>query len=75
MSSAVEDLLQLLDLEPLEVNMFRGRSPQSNWQRVFGGQVVGQALATFRRIEGEVPIEAGTRTEAVARSAETVEPL
>ncbi|MBI3435506.1 MAG: acyl-CoA thioesterase II [Proteobacteria bacterium] len=44
MSAAVQDLLQLLDLEPLEVNLFRGRSPQSGWQRVFGGQVIGQAL-------------------------------
>jgi acyl-CoA thioesterase-2 len=52
MSSAVQDLLHTLDLEPLEVNLFRGRSPQSNWQRVFGGQVIGQALvAASRTIE------------------------
>ena len=44
MSSAVKDLLDILDLEPLEVNLFRGRSPQVGWQRVFGGQVIGQAL-------------------------------
>ena len=56
MPSAVEDLLQLLDLEPLEVNMFRGRSPQVGWQRVFGGQVVGQALvAACRTVEGRKP--------------------
>jgi acyl-CoA thioesterase II len=42
--SAVADLLAILDLEQLEVNLFRGRSPQSRWQRVFGGQVIGQAL-------------------------------
>jgi acyl-CoA thioesterase-2 len=29
MSSAVADLLAILDLEPLEVNLFRGRSPQA----------------------------------------------
>ena len=34
----------ILDLEQLEVNLFRGRSPQVGWQRVFGGQVIGQAL-------------------------------
>jgi len=52
MSSAIEDLLALLDLEPLEVNLFRGRSPQSGWQRVFGGQVIGQALvAALRTVE------------------------
>jgi acyl-CoA thioesterase-2 len=49
MPSAVQDLLALLDLEPLEVNLFRGRSPQSGWQRVFGGQVIGQALVAACR--------------------------
>src|SRR5438874_2789552 len=52
MSSAVQDLLSILDLEPLEENLFRGRSPQVGWQRVFGGQVIGQALvASARTIE------------------------
>ncbi len=49
MSSAIEILLSILDLEPLEVNLFRGRSPQVTWQRVFGGQVVGQALVASCR--------------------------
>src|SRR5580693_6326720 len=49
MSSAVQDLLTVLDLEQLEVNLFRGRSPQDSWQRVFGGQVVGQALVAACR--------------------------
>ncbi|HVY58899.1 MAG TPA: acyl-CoA thioesterase II [Xanthobacteraceae bacterium] len=48
-SSAVQDLLNVLDLEPLEVNLFRGRSPQVGWQRVFGGQVIGQALVAACR--------------------------
>src|SRR5262245_7975834 len=47
--SAVDDLLSILDLEQLEVNLFRGRSPQSRWQRVFGGQVIGQALVAATR--------------------------
>ncbi len=52
MNSAVRELLDILDLEPLEVNLFRGRSPQSRWQRVFGGQVIGQALvAACRTVE------------------------
>src|SRR6201990_1793341 len=52
MSSAIQDVLEILDLEPLEVNLFRGRSPQSRWQRVFGGQVIGQALgAACRAVE------------------------
>src|SRR6185503_20835252 len=56
MPSAVQDLLSTLDLEPLEVNLFRGRSPQVGWQRVFGGQVIGQALvAATRTVEGRPP--------------------
>jgi acyl-CoA thioesterase-2 len=49
MSSAVEELISILDLEPLERNLFRGRSPQSGWQRVFGGQVISQALVAAQR--------------------------
>ncbi|GGF07329.1 acyl-CoA thioesterase II [Stappia taiwanensis] len=49
MRSAVDDLLSILDLEPLEHNLFRGMSPQAGWQRVFGGQVIGQALVAASR--------------------------
>jgi acyl-CoA thioesterase-2 len=53
MANAIETLLSILDLEPLEHNLFRGRSPQVGWQRVFGGQVIGQALvAAARTVEG-----------------------
>ena len=53
MRQALTDLIQLLDLEPIEVNLFRGRSPQDGWQRVFAGQVLGQALvAAARTVEG-----------------------
>lgn len=56
MSRAVADLLSILDLEQLERNLFRGRSPQTSWQRVFGGQVIGQALvAACRTVEGRPP--------------------
>ena len=56
MSSAVADLLTILDLERLEVNLFRGRSPQVGMKRVFGGQVLGQALvAATRTVEGVLP--------------------
>jgi len=47
--SAVDQLLDTLDLEQLERNLFRGRSPQNGWQRVYGGQVVGQALVAAER--------------------------
>jgi len=55
-SVAVKSLLEILDLEKLELNLFRGRSPQDRWQRVFGGQVIGQALvAACRTVEGRSP--------------------
>ena len=47
--SALGDLVALLDLEPIEVNVFRGRSPDDERQRVFGGQVAGQALVAAGR--------------------------
>src|ERR1700721_1208344 len=51
--SPVDELLELLDLEPIEVNIFRGNSPKDRSQRVFGGQVLGQALvAAGRTVEG-----------------------
>jgi len=46
---ALDDLVQLLDLESIEVNIFRGNSPDENRQRVFGGQVAGQALVAAAR--------------------------
>ena len=54
--SAVSSLLSILDLEQLEINLFRGRSPQVGMKRVFGGQVIGQALvAASRTVEGVLP--------------------
>jgi acyl-CoA thioesterase-2 len=50
---AIENLISILDLEPLEQNLFRGRSPQQGWQRVFGGQVLGQALVAAVRTVSE----------------------
>src|SRR5499426_885689 len=44
MGAALDELL-----EQLEVNLFRGLSPDENRQRVFGGQVAGQALVAAGR--------------------------
>ena len=56
MSPAVQTMLDVLNIEQLEVNLFRGRSPQDRWQRVFGGQVIGQALvAACRTVDGRPP--------------------
>src|SRR5436305_6443604 len=55
MSTAVQTMLDVLNLEQLEVNLFRGRSPQDRWQRVFGGQVIGQALVAAARMDERRP--------------------
>jgi acyl-CoA thioesterase-2 len=49
MNAALKELLDLLDLEQIEMNIFRGRSPAERQQRVFGGQVAGQALVAAGR--------------------------
>src|SRR5215204_101147 len=53
--TALDDLVTLLDLEVIEVNLFRGRSPDENRQRVFGGQVAGQALVAAARTVDQHP--------------------
>ncbi len=53
MAGYVDDLLLLLDLEPLEVNIYRGQNRDIGTGRVFGGQVFAQALVAARRtVEG-----------------------
>ena len=49
MSQALDELIELLDLEAIEVNIFRGTQPDEDRQRVFGGQVAGQALVAASR--------------------------
>ncbi|EFI53508.1 acyl-CoA thioesterase II [Afipia sp. 1NLS2] len=56
MPASLADLISILDLETLGSDRFRGFSPPSGWQRVFGGQVVGQSLvAACRTVEGRLP--------------------
>jgi acyl-CoA thioesterase-2 len=57
MDGVLTELLDLLDLEQIEVNIFRGRSPEERHQRVFGGQVAGQALvAAGRTVPADRPV-------------------
>ncbi len=49
MNEALKELLDLLDLEQIELDIFRGRSPEERIQRVFGGQVAAQALVAAGR--------------------------
>mgnify|MGYP001555711236 CR=1 FL=1 len=54
-TTPIDEVLDLLGLEPIEVNIFRGVSPKDRMQRVFGGQVLGQALvAAYRTVENRV---------------------
>ncbi len=60
MTTPVADLLDLLDLEPLEVNIYRGRNRDIGTGRVFGGQVFAQALVAAQRT-----VEAGRDAHSV----------
>jgi acyl-CoA thioesterase-2 len=52
--SSAQELVSLLDLETIDLNLFRGTQPDTLLQRVFGGQVAGQALvAGARTVEPE----------------------
>jgi acyl-CoA thioesterase-2 len=56
-SEVLDKLLALLDLEQIELDIFRGRSPSDHRQRVFGGQVAGQALvAAGRTVPADRPV-------------------
>jgi acyl-CoA thioesterase II len=58
MSKSLDRLVELLDLEQIELDIFRGRSPEGERrQRVFGGQVAGQALvAAGRTVPADRPV-------------------
>ena len=53
MSYPLEALIEILDLEPLEVNIYRGQNRDIGTARVFGGQVLAQALVAARRTVDE----------------------
>jgi len=51
------EIADLLDLEEIDVNLFRGRQPHTSMQRVFGGQVAGQALvAAYRTMPSDYQV-------------------
>lgn len=57
MQKSLDEVVHLLDLETIEVNHFRGHSPTDGSQRIFGGQVMGQAIVAAARTtpdEGEL---------------------
>ncbi len=60
MPQSIDELITLLDLEEIEVGLFRARQPDTSLQRAFGGQVLAQALI------------AATRTVPATRSAHSL---
>ncbi len=57
---SLQKVINLLDLEEIELNHYRATSPNEGWQRVYGGQVIGQALV------------AAAKTVEAARSAHSL---
>lgn len=57
MNPSLQDLLARLELEPIEKNLYRGESEDLGWGRVYGGQILGQALAAaVRTVPAERPV-------------------
>ena len=55
-SSRIKNLLELMNVEQIDANIYRGSNPEQTRRRVFGGQVLGQALmAAGRTVEGRLP--------------------
>jgi len=46
---SLQNIIEILDLEEIEQNHYRASSPNEGWQRVYGGQVIGQALVAASR--------------------------
>ena len=46
---SLQKVIELLDIEEIEQNHYRATSPNEGWQRVYGGQVIGQALVAASR--------------------------
>ena len=60
MPSSADELVKLLDLETIDLNLFRGTQPDTMLQRVFGGQVAG-AVAGGGGAHGRAAAAACTR--------------
>lgn len=60
MEQSLQDVIRLLDLETIERNHYRATSPNEGWQRVYGGQVIGQALVAASRT-----VEAGRNAHSL----------
>ena len=74
MPSSADELLELLDLETIDVNLFRGTQPDTMLQRVFGGQVAGQSLVAGARTV-EPPLAVHSLHSYFLRPGDTAVPI
>ena len=74
MPSSAEELVELLDLETIDVNLFRGTQPDTMLQRVFGGQVAAQSLVAGARTV-EPPLSAHSLHSYFLRPGDTAVPI
>ena len=68
------ELVELLDLETIDLNLFRGRQPDTMLQRVFGGQVAAQALVAGARTV-EPPLGVHSLHSYFLRPGDTAVPI
>ena len=74
MPSSAEELVELLDLETIDVNLFRGIQPDTMLQRVFGGQVAAQSLVAGTRTV-EAPLLVHSVHSYFLRPGDTAVPI
>ena len=74
MPSSAEELVELLDLETIDVNLFRGIQPDTLLQRVFGGQVAAQSLVAGARTV-EPPLQVHSLHSYFLRPGDTAVPI
>jgi acyl-CoA thioesterase-2 len=72
--SSAQELVALLDLETIDVNLFRGTQPDTLLQRVFGGQVAAQSLVAGARTV-EPPLSVHSLHSYFLRPGDTAVPI
>jgi len=72
--SSAEELRKLLDLETIDLNLFRGTQPDTRLQRVFGGQVAAQSLVAGARTV-EPPLSVHSLHSYFLRPGDTAVPI
>ena len=75
MPSSAAELVELLDIETLDTDLFRGRSPDTDRQRVFGGQVAAQALIAAIRTVGAEGLDVHSMHAYFLRPGDTTIPI